>query len=393
MRITDFFDSYGDVNWNFIENIPCFKKLAETPHSLKWHKEGSPMVHTKNVVNEMIKILDSQMPDLSEDMRRIAIAGAICHDLGKAETTKWNKEKQDYGCFNHGAVGERITRKLLWYEDILIRECVCYMVRHHMTLHHIFDKPELTEKKFQKLHYGMVPFRLMLALNEADSRGSKNDIETEDMITEKIEKIKQHMPLKSDIKWNDVKRSFSDYDGEVDNTKGDFKVIVLIGLPGSGKSTLAKNYLGLFPKVSRDDIRGELGIGGATPENGKKVVGTKEEEEKVSEIFNERVIRYCEEGKTFVIDNTNLRTSYRMAYNQLVMKYNPMIVYYYVETPHFDDSMNRRFGQIGEQVYDRMWKSFDFPQLYECDELHIMKQVRNEHTSEYVLMQYEIEKK
>ena len=127
--------------------------------------------------------------------------------------------------------------------------------------------------------------------------------------------------------------------------------------------------------ISRDVIRQELGINGATIKNDKKTVGTKEQEDKVSEIFNAKVIECCEQKKSFVIDNTNLKFQYRKKYLDMVMKYNPLIKIIYVEAPDFlNDCMKRRDGEIEKKVYDRMKESFDFPQLYECDELVLVKQ-------------------
>ena len=45
--------------------------------------------------------------------------------------------------------------------------------------------------------------------------------------------------------------------------------------------------------------------------------------------------------------------------------------------------MKRREGEIEKKVYDRMKESFDFPQLYECDELVLVKQ-DDESVKEYL---------
>jgi hypothetical protein len=57
------------------------------------------------------------------------------------------------------------------------------------------------------------------------------------------------------------------------------------------------------------------------------------------------------------------------------MKYNPKVKIIYIEAPNYiKDCIERRKGEIPKKVYDRMESNFDFPQLYECDELIIVKQ-------------------
>ena len=311
----------------------------------------------------------------------VLMSAAICHDLGKAETTFWSEEKNDWSCKNHGAVGERITRNLFSDEEFLLRERVCYMVRQHMVLHHILDDEEKFPTKLKKLSHGLVCVKYMLWLNEADSRGSINEVEDDTDLSEKLSKIERKAenygclwkPYAMVEKGHLIREFFSI--GEPLNKTRDFVVYMMCGFPGCGKSTYIKERLSDKTVISRDIIRQELGINGATIKNDKKTVGTKEQEDKVSEIFNAKVIECCEQKKSFVIDNTNLKFQYRKKYLDMVMKYNPLIKIIYVEAPDFlNDCMKRRDGEIEKKIYDRMKESFDFPQLYECDELVLVKQ-------------------
>ena len=385
MKFKDLFDEEWNVNWEKLETIPQFDKLKSTQQSSKWHKEGNVYLHTTLVTLEMRAILTNNNIEEGSNVWIMCMSAALCHDLGKAETTKWSEEKQDWTTKNHGVVGERITRNLFYDEDIVLREKVCYMVRHHMALHHVFDDEKKTREKLIKLSHGIVPIRYMLFLKNADSRGSLNVIETDDFIIQQINKIygytsAMHCHYKpySFVDKSQLIRDFINDKSELINKTNDFCVYILCGFPGCGKSTYVDRFLSDKPVLSRDEIRCELGIGGAAFENDKKVVGTKEEENEVSEIFNSRMIGFCEEKISFVIDNTNLKYQYRKDYLSKIMKYNPKVKIIYIEAPDFiNDCMERRKAQIDNSVYNRMNNNFDFPQLYECDELVIYKEHDN----------------
>lgn len=382
MKFKDLFNEDWSVNWEKILTISHFSKLQTTPQSSTWHKEGHCLEHTKLVSQSMEKLLKRNLIERGSENWVMCMSAAICHDLGKGETTKWSEEKNDWTTKNHGVVGERITRHLFYDEDIVLREKVCYMVRHHMTLHHVYDKPEETNKRLIKLSHGIVPLSYMILLNIADSIGSINDMETEDSLFDKEMKLTNYASSfrcyqkpYSLVEKSQLIRDFIGYDGKVINDNNDFCVYILCGFPGCGKSTYYKEFLADKPIISRDIIRGELGIDGATTTNDKKVVGTKEEEDKVSEIFDKKMIEYCENKESFVLDNTNLKYQYRKDYLLKIMKYNPKVKIIYIEAPNYiKDCIERRKGEIPKKVYDRMENNFDFPQLYECDELIIVKQ-------------------
>jgi predicted kinase len=382
MKFKDLFNEDWSVNWDKILTLSHFSKLLTTPQSSTWHREGNVYTHLQLVTQAMEKLLNRNLIEKGSENWVMSMSAAICHDLGKGETTKWSEEKNDWTTKNHGVVGERITRHLFYDENIVLREKVCYMVRHHMTLHHIYDKPEETDKRLIKLSYGIVPLSYMILLNIADSRGSINDIETEDSIYDKELKLTNDVSILrcyqkpySFIDKSQLIRNFIDYTGGVINDRNDFCVYILCGFPGCGKSTYYKEFLADKPIISRDIIRGELGIDGATTTNDKKVVGTREEEDKVSEIFNKKMIECCENKESFVLDNTNLKYQYRKDYLLKIMKYNPKVKIIYIEAPNYiKDCIDRRKDEIPKKVYDRMENNFDFPQLFECNELIIVKQ-------------------
>ena len=130
---------------------------------------------------------------------------------------------------------------------------------------------------------------------------------------------------------------------------------MMVGIPGSGKDTIIQKYLEGIPTVCRDDIRTEIGI------QGEKPMGNKEQEKKVTQIFEERMLEYCKQGKSFVINNTNLKKQYRNRFLDIIKPYKPVVIYIYVEAPSIVDNFTRRTGQIDKDIIHRMASNFDFP--------------------------------
>ena len=101
LKFKDLFTENMEPNWAFIETIPEFKKLSQTKQSTVWHQEGDALTHTKlvtQVMHEQLSLIDG----LTDDYKLMMLTAAICHDLGKGCTTKWDIEKHDWGCKRHG---------------------------------------------------------------------------------------------------------------------------------------------------------------------------------------------------------------------------------------------------------------------------------------------------
>ena len=364
-------------DWDKIFSIKEFKDMEKCEQSKIWHTEGKVDVHTKLVCQAMRSFLLNRenIEPSDNDYYIMMMSAAICHDLGKPSTTKFDEEKGDFTTKCHGQVGAKITRKLFYDEDFELREKVCYMVRWHMALHHIFDKEEMSTRKMIQLSHGRVPVKDMLILNVCDSLGSKNEFEDEVFLADKEERIKSvaiglncyETPYEFNNEYDKI-RFFHFKDRlfpegcSLPKDYGQFTMYVMVGVPGSGKSYYIENNLKGIVQISRDLIRSEIGIKGEKPQ------GTKEQESHVTEIFNERMLECCKNKQDFVIDNTNVRKMYRDAYTDMTMTYMPKIVYVYVEAPSLDVNKSRRKGMMPLEVIDRMWNQFDFPEPTEYNE-------------------------
>ena len=356
MRIKDFFkNSYSDeLNFEAIEAIPEFAALKGCKQNSQWHQEGDAWVHTVNSTKALYGFMQHQSRSL--------IVAMLCHDLGKAPTAKFDETKGEWTSPNHGKVGEQITRNLLSDEPPIVREHVCEIVRHHMKLHYVLDKPTRDEQKqaIKKLlsELKFADFDEMWAINAADDFGSENGQTRE----ERSERLRCLKDLYNEIVTEQTMPEVL--------TDRDFNYpvcVVLIGLPGSGKSSMVKTRYADMTCISRDTIRTELGYCGVN----EKFLGSREQEDAVTEVFDQRFKDCIRQGLNVVIDNTNLRKDRRMSnVHSTILALNAKyrIIYHVIEAP-IDVCCQRRKGEIDRSIIERMSKGYDFPSADECNKI------------------------
>lgn len=368
MYFSELFNVNLTPNWRNIELCGAFADLAKTPQSKKYHHEGNALSHTILVTDAMHNFID-QMPNRPYDYKLTLMAAALCHDLGKATTTSFDEAKQDYSCKNHGAESEKIVRRLFSEEDPTLLNNVCSLVRNHMVFHHIFDGDKDINKILIKMSLNRMTITEHILMNLADKLGTVNDFETEENVKAHGDKITE---LANELGILDKPYQFPSIEerrkffNEKDNKEiADFTMYVMIGLPGSGKNYYIEHNLFDIPSISRDDIRTKIGIQGVKPQ------GNKEQEEYVTQLFNDDVIKCCKEGKSFVINNTNVKRQYRDGYKRLVKQYNPKVVYILMET-NIKTCKERREGLMPMSVIDNMSKNFEYPHPSEYDKIVIV---------------------
>ncbi len=135
---------------NAISLFPELSALINCPQDPLWHPEGDVWVHTLMVVDEAAKIVRREHLDANQSL--IIMLGALCHDLGKPETTQ--KEGDRVRSKNHEAAGELPTRNFLTkmgasHEMI---EAIVPLVREHLKpcqLHKVRD--EISDSTLKRL--------------------------------------------------------------------------------------------------------------------------------------------------------------------------------------------------------------------------------------------------
>lgn len=369
MKFGDLFDVNLNPIWERIESVPEFAVLKETKQNQKWHQEGCVWNHTKLVVEAMHKRVNSD--SFMKLSGLFFMASALCHDLGKATTTYFSSEDNDYHCESHGEAGERIVRRLFFDEDIRLRERVCALVRRHMEMHQIVraEGYDTTLKKLIKLSYSNVTVFDAIQMYICDSIGAINK-ETDEYVFELAKKIediarKELVLMRPYLfeTWEGKHGYFTQYTP----SENEFTMYVMIGIPGSGKDYwVDTNFKGKgIKKISRDIIRTKIGMGEA------KCVGDRGQEKKVTEIAHKEILDCCHKRKSFVICDTNLHKFFRNELTKLVFQYRPKIEYIFVDTP-IEICKERRNGEIPEEVIDRMFDKMDYPTTDEYDEFRIV---------------------
>lgn len=117
-----------DLGWE--KNFPELAAIRGVPQSPVWHPEGSVEVHTGQAAD--VAARNAARDNLSEDETRVAVMGAICHDLGKSNATY--VENGRVVSPNHPETGVPLTQsflKSIGASEAVQRE-VPLIVRNHM---------------------------------------------------------------------------------------------------------------------------------------------------------------------------------------------------------------------------------------------------------------------
>ena len=107
--------------------LPELEALVGVPQDPEWHPEGDVWVHTLMVVDEAARLRTGAAEDLA------LMLGALCHDLGKALTTRTGPDGRIRSPA-HSERGVEATRALLARlraPNDLVRR-VCALVEHHL---------------------------------------------------------------------------------------------------------------------------------------------------------------------------------------------------------------------------------------------------------------------
>ena len=360
-----------DIHWDYIYSIPEFAALKTLHQSPKWHSESEFVSgHVERVANECKSWIECKH-NLDEEFAVILMMSALFHDIGKATTTFLKESDNMWHHYGHEVESEKITRRILWDLGYRLREKICGIVRWHMEPFNIIRSKDPVSKIID-LQNKVYSLRSLYYMKKFDMRGSMSaDPELtkfDSILLDSFADICMSLNCfhsKNNI--DEIKKKIND----LTNKKPKLTVEMYIGLPGAGKDTAIAASMSDGKDraiICRDDIRVELGF----CEEGEKYLGTNDEENKVTEVFNRKLKDAAESGKVIVLNNMNNRRKYRDAYKQMLKDYNVCWKYIYVEASELNKNIERRKGQIHELAFRKMVETFEFPTSDEYDELLII---------------------
>ncbi len=130
--------------WGMLPVVaPELLPLRDTPQDPEWHPEGDCWVHTLQVVDQAARLI----PDLDRPRALAVMLGALCHDLGKPQTTHRDEDgrvrspgHEDAGVQPTLALLDRWNvRTLLGYD---VRRQVLGLVAHHLKPGQLYKERE-----------------------------------------------------------------------------------------------------------------------------------------------------------------------------------------------------------------------------------------------------------
>jgi tRNA nucleotidyltransferase (CCA-adding enzyme) len=157
------------------EDLP--KQVADLigcPQDSRHHPEGDAFQHTTHVLDAMGDVCREQ--GISWHHRWKLMIAALCHDFGKAVSTKWHETKQKWVAYGHDIDGVPIAEQFIseylhGQQEKSTELQILRLVRWHMV--HTRDESSHTERAARKLLTNLHPasYEDLLLLMEADCRG------------------------------------------------------------------------------------------------------------------------------------------------------------------------------------------------------------------------------
>ncbi len=119
-----------DWKW-FLHAIPALTLLAATPQDPYYHAEGNVWIHTRMVIEALMRA--PEYIDGNDGERFILFYAALLHDIAKPATTVIDPESGRIGQPGHSKRGAIDARILCWHAGVpfALREQLCRIITVH----------------------------------------------------------------------------------------------------------------------------------------------------------------------------------------------------------------------------------------------------------------------
>ena len=365
-------------DWDAISALPALAPLicamSATPQDPVWHGEGDVWTHTRLVCDALTGMADFRL--LPESSRRPLALAALLHDVGKISCTR--EEMGRVMTPNHGSVGARMARTLLWMdlglagtkESLETREACCALIRYHSLPLYLYEKddPLLSARRFASIGE-LAPgasLASLIALAEADVLGrfAPDRERLRDALALARDTASEAgcpdgpYPFRSSVtreKYLNGMKIWPDQE-MYDDAAGE--VILMSGLPGTGKDTYISERFPDLPVVSLDLIRRRMGV------------SPRDDQGRVVQAAREEAREHLRRGRPFVWNATSL-TRNRREQVALFNDYRFSTRIVYLETPWLENLRRNaeRRERVPESVMTAMLEKLEPPQLTEAREV------------------------
>lgn len=355
-------------NWEDLEQQFGFvRDMRDVPQDPRHHAEGDVAVHTRMVIEHVLRHPDYQQ--LAPPDQEILWTAALLHDVEKRSTTFVEADDR-VTSRGHARRGEQTTRELLYRDfpaPFAIREQIAKLVRYHGLPLWIFEKPDPLKSLLQASLE--VDTKLLALLAEADVRGRICPDQPE--LLEKIAFFRayceendcwgQAYPFASGLSRftyfykEDSEPTYEPFDTTV------CEVVMLAGLPGTGKDTYLAQRLSDWPVVCLDDFRRQLRIDPTDREGTGYVV----------QLAKEKAKSLLREHTSFVWNATNLTRQVRRQLIDLFAAYRACVRVVYLEVPYprLCHQNRNRVHVVPDAAMDRMINRLEIPACWEAHEV------------------------
>ncbi len=365
----------GIIDWDYIYKTVLrtfYLDMEKTNQEHKWHQEGNVLIHTKMVVNEIIKF--DEYNCLSEIEKLELFLAALLHDIGKTVCTK--VIDGEIRSFNHGIIGSHMARSLLWKEYGLsgnelyqnIRETICLLIKYHSSP--IYSGRDEDTKKIIKMslnqklasHFNL---KMLSILSKADLLGRIGE-----KVNEQLENVERFNTIANNLncftkpfefrneytKVQYFEKKYIWHEEELfDSTYGE--VILICGLPGTGKDTYIKKMYHDLDIVSLDDLRVEYDV------------DPNDDQGYIYNVAKEKAKEYLRNKKTFIWNATNISELTRKKQIRLFHDYHARVRVIFLETS-WKENIKRnkaRKNEVMEKVIVKLLDKLNLPEDYEAE--------------------------
>ena len=349
--------------------VPWVARLESCPQDPVHHGEGNVLIHTKMVLEALLKLPEFQQ--LGREDQAVVWAACLLHDVAKPWTTKVEADGR-ITAKGHSAAGAKAARRILYDLNVHppAREQVCALVRLHQLPFFCTEGSAREAERKAILASLSARSGLLAIVNDADGVGR---------ICPDSERLKTNVGLfrllAEELDILDAPYRFASaearfvfcHNQEVDQyiappERYRCEVVVMCGVPGSGKSTWVRKNLPGHKVVSLDQIRGELKI---DPSDSQSAVAAE---------GRERLKTHLRASQDVVWDATNVTRDHRSRIIGVARDYGARIRIVQVEAPlqRLLQQNKSRTERVPEQVVDKLLDKWEFPTL---DEAHTVEHV------------------